>query len=136
MSGKSNSEAINEVYEAAMEKRNAQEKWVKEVDEKIALMEQFAVGILEAFNQQTESNKETQELVAALRSDGVHEIDSHLLNLKTHLLAEVWETLFNAMEDVDRETKMLRNRDYLKALASLELLATMEKGKFRTNFFD
>lgn len=66
MSGKSNSEAINDVYEAAMEKRTEREKWVKEVDEKIELMEQFALGILEAFNRLTDSNKETQEEVATL----------------------------------------------------------------------
>ncbi|MCL4432401.1 MAG: hypothetical protein M1300_08775, partial [Epsilonproteobacteria bacterium] len=41
-------------------------KILEEVQEKVALMEQFAVGILEAFNQQTESNKETQESVATL----------------------------------------------------------------------
>ena len=39
---------------------------MEDMQEKVALMEQFAVGILAAFNQQTESHKETLENITVL----------------------------------------------------------------------
>ena len=39
---------------------------IEEMQEKVVLMEQFAVGILDAFHKQTENNNDTQETVATL----------------------------------------------------------------------
>lgn len=63
---------------------------MEDVKEKVALMEQFAVGILEAFNQQTESNKETQETVGVL-SKKIQEMALHNEELQVLLERAVEE---------------------------------------------
>lgn len=56
-------------------------------------------------------------------------------DIKIHLLAEVWEVLANAREDAKDTNGVIKDEDYAKALVNVDLLAKIEKGELRTDFF-